>query len=279
MVNPVYDLTNTGRSYESILMVFLILASMTFVSVFVFDKLVAPNISLNIIFLQTIRVLIVLVIAFTAVFIIRRMKKRISNRTGSQAASFFEFIMIALLFTVSVFSLMHIFNVDTSTLLIRGGIISLTVGLIVSTFVGNTLAGMLVQLLSLYHVGDTVLVNSVPCRVEEMSAFVTRFRNDAGGILSIPNTAISQGGVIVTRFSDLEKGVTVNRLPYAKGDRVYTTYLNAEGVVDGLDSIHTRIKLDSGRELFFLNNSILTGSIAVAKITGDTEKEKKPGLE
>jgi len=252
---------------------------MTFVSVFVFDKLVAPNISLNIIFLQTIRVLIVLLITFTAVFIIRRMKKRISNRTGTQAASFFEFLMIALLFTVSVFSLMHIFNVDTSTLLISGGIISLTVGLIVSTFVGNTLAGMLVQLLSLYHVGDTVLVNSVPCRVEEMSAFVTRFRNDAGGILSIPNTAISQGGVIVTRFSDLEKGVTVNRLPYAKGDRVYTTYLNAEGVVDGLDSIHTRIKLDSGRELFFLNNSILTGSIAVAKITGDTEKEKKPGLE
>ena len=67
---------NTERSYENILMVFLILASMTFVSVFVFDELVAPNMSLNIMFLQTIRVLIVLVITFATVFIIRRMKKR-----------------------------------------------------------------------------------------------------------------------------------------------------------------------------------------------------------
>jgi len=67
----------------------------------------------------------------------------------------------------------------------------------------------------------------------------------------------------------------VSRLPYAKDDRVYTTYMNAEGVVVALDSMHTRIRLDSGRELSFLNNSVLSGTIAVAKIVGEKKEEKK----
>lgn len=269
-------LTVSNGSIKHVLLVFLILASMTIVSVFAFDELVAPTIPPNVIFLQTSRVLIVLATTILAVFIVRRMKRLLSGRIGTQPAGLFEFIMIALLVTISVFSLLHVFNVDTNTLLLSGGIISLTVGLVVSTFVGDTLAGMLVLLLNLYRVGDTVLVNNIPSRVVEMNALVTRFRNDAGGIISIPNTAISQGGVIVTRFSDLGE-VTVNRLTYAKGDRVYTTYMNSEGVVSALDSIHTRIKLDSGREVSFLNNSVLSGSIAVARIVEDKGEEKKMG--
>ena len=258
-----------------ILIVFLVLASLTLVSVFAFDELLAPTIAPNVVFLQTLRVLIVLTTTAIAIFVIRRMKKAISSRTRTNIASFFEFVMIAILLIMSGFSLLHIFNVDTNTLLISGGIISLTVGLIVSTFVGDTLAGMLVFLLNLYRVGDTVLVNSIPCRVEEMSTLVTRFRNDAGGMLSIPNTAISQGGVIITRFSDLKNVTTVSRLPYEKGDRVYTTYMNAKGVVVALDSIHTRIRLDTGMELSFLNNSVLSGTVAVAKIVDEGNEAKK----
>jgi small-conductance mechanosensitive channel len=272
----VHNLNETKNSAWRILVIFIALASMILVSVFLFDELVAPKIIPNLIFLQTLRVIIVLATTAIAVFIVRRVKKIIFGRR-TNAANFFEFIMVALVFITSAFQLLHIFNVDTNILLISGGIISITVGLIVSTFVGDTLAGMLVFLLNLYHVGDTVLVNSVPCRVEEMSALVTRFRNAAGGILSVPNTAISQGGVIVTRFPDQQDGATLNRLPYAKGDRIYTTYMNAEGVVEELDSIHTRIKLDSGLELSFLNNSVLSGSIAVARIVINKNEEKKKG--
>jgi small-conductance mechanosensitive channel len=258
-----------------ILIVFLVLVSMTLVSIFAFDELVVPTITLNVVFLQTIRVLIVLATTGIAIFVIRRMKKAISSRTKTTIAAFFEFVMIAILLIMSSFSLLHIFNVDTNTLLISGGIISITVGLVVSTFVGDTLAGMLVFLLNLYRIGDAVLVNSVPCRVEEMSTLVTRFRNDAGGMLSIPNTAISQGGVIITRFPELKNVATVSRLPYEKGDRVYTTYMNAEGVVVALDSIHTRIRLDAGMEISFLNNSVLSGTVAVAKIVDEHREAKK----
>ena len=268
---------DTKHSVWRILFAVLALASMTLISIFVFDELVAPKISPNIVFVQTLRVLVVLFTTGVAVFVIKRTKRFILGKTRTNAANFFEFVMIVLVILMSTFSLLHIFNVDTNTLLISGGIISITVGLVVSTFVGDTLAGMLVFLLNLYRVGDTVLVNNVPCKVENMSALVTRFRNDTGGRLSIPNTAISDGGVIITRFPDLENGAAISRLPYVKGDRVYTTYMNAQGVVTALDSIHTQIKLDSGMELSFLNNSVLSGTVAVAKIVSDnqlkTEKE------
>jgi hypothetical protein len=43
-------------------------------------------------------------------------------------------------------------------------------------------------------------------------------------------------------------------------------YMNEEGVVRELTPLHTVIVLDSGRELTFLNNSVLSGAVAIAKI-------------
>jgi small-conductance mechanosensitive channel len=116
-----------------------------------------------------------------------------------------------------------------------------------------------------YKVGDTVLINNIPCKVEKITSLVTRVKNDSGGQIAIPNTAIMQGSVIVTAFGDSDADV-VGRLPYAKGDRIYTTYLNQEGVVSEITPFHTRIVLDSGKELTFLNTSVLTGTVAIARI-------------
>ena len=93
----------------------------------------------------------------------------------------------------------------------------------------------------------------------------TKVKNDLGGRISIPNTAIMQGGVIVTSFSGPDIDV-MSRLPYAQGDRIYTTYLNQEGIVTELTPFHTRILLDSDKEVTFLNTSVLTGNVAVARI-------------
>lgn len=53
---------------------------------------------------------------------------------------------------------------------------------------------------------------------------------------------------------------------HARADRIVSTYMNEEGVVQELTPLHTVIALDSGRELTFLNNSVLSGAVAVAKI-------------
>ncbi len=242
------------------------LAVLIFMGVYAFDELVAPKIMLEHVFLQSIRILIVVVFAVAAVIFVRRGRSALSGRINGQAIAFYEFLFMSLVLLLATFSILRIFNVDTNTLLLSGGIISITIGLIVSTFVGNILAGMLVFLLNLFKIGDVVLVNGIPAHVEEMSAFVTRFKNDAGGVLSIPNTAISSGSVMVTRFHEGHVTGSFGRLPYSKGDRVYTTYMNEEGVVVELDPIHTRIHLNSGKSVTFMNNSVLSGSVAVARV-------------
>jgi hypothetical protein len=83
--------------------------------------------------------------------------------------------------------------------------------------------------------------------------------------MSIPNSAIASGAVIMVAIHKHE-AKSLSRLPYAIGDRILTTYMNAEGVVQELTPLHTVIALDSGKELTFLNNSVLSGAVAVARI-------------
>ena len=88
--------------------------------------------------------------------------------------------------------------------------------------------------------------------------------------MSIPNSAIASGSVIITAIHKFESK-SQSRLPYNVGDRVITSYKNEEGKVKELTSLYTTIVLDSGMEIRFLNNSILTGSVAIAKITQTKE--------
>jgi small-conductance mechanosensitive channel len=241
------------------------LVVLTLVSVFLFDQLVAEQIGLSGLFRQTGRALIVVLFGFLIIFSIRRSRHLLSKHVGVHLATVFQFFMILGVGIVLIFAFLDIFQVSPSSLLIGGGIVSIVVGLVVSTFVGNILAGTLVLMTHPFRVGDTVLVNNVPGRVEEITAMATKVKNDVGGRIVIPNTAIMQGGVIITSFSGHEADVMV-RLPYSSGDRIYTTYLNQEGVVTELTSFYTKILLDSGKELTFLNTSVLTGNVAVARI-------------
>jgi small-conductance mechanosensitive channel len=160
---------------------------------------------------------------------------------------------------------LHTLGVSPESLLTGAGIASLTIGIIISTFVGGILSGALVFTTHGFRVGDDVLINNIPGRIVDITALVTKIRTDVGQI-SVPNSAIASGSVILTAIHKHEIK-SFNRLPYEAGDRVITTYINEEGIVKELTPFHTVIKLDSGREVTFLNNSVLTGMIAVAKIT------------
>jgi small-conductance mechanosensitive channel len=235
-------------------------------SVYLFDQLIAGPIGFTSILRQVGRILIVVIFSSIAIIVIRRLKPLLTKHVGVHVATVFQTIMIIIACIVMIFAILHIFQVSPSSLLIGGGIVSIVFGLVVSTSVGNLLAGTFILMTHPYKVGDTILINNIPCKVEEITSFITRVKNDFGGRIAIPNTAIMQGSVIVTSFDDYDTDVA-NRLPYAKGDRIYTTYLNQEGVVTEITPFHTRIVLDSGKELTFLNTSVLTGNVAIARIS------------
>ena len=85
-------------------------------------------------------------------------------------------------------------------------------------------------------------------------------------MIIIPNTALISGSIIVTKMPSDDDSAPGSRLPYTLGDRVYTTYLNEDGVVKEISPLQTKILLDSGKTITFLNTSVMTGTVAIAKV-------------
>jgi small-conductance mechanosensitive channel len=185
-------------------------------------------------------------------------------RLGAPAATVLQFSIGAIAVLVMSFGVLHTLGVSPESLLAGAGIATITVGLIISTFVSGILAGALVFTTHSFRVGDDVLVNNVPGKIIDMTALVTKIRTDVGQ-MSIPNSAIASGAVIMVAIHKHEVK-SLSRLPYVIGYRVVSTYMNEEGVVKELTPLHTVIVLDSGRELTFLNNSVLSGAVAIAKV-------------
>jgi small-conductance mechanosensitive channel len=181
--------------------------------------------------------------------------------------------MLAIATLIFLFFLLGIINVSATELLTGAGIISITAGLVISTFVGSILSGFLVFTNYKYRVGDNVMINNVPGKVTEMTALIMRIQTDVGQI-TIPNSAIASGGVIITIVRDSET-LKETRLHFKLSDRVISPYNNEQGIIKQITPYYTVIQLDSGKEITYLNNSILSGTVVVAKITQTSTENKK----
>jgi small-conductance mechanosensitive channel len=255
------DLVNSFRRF-AIILTFLIVLGLS--TIYIFDLFVAAPINLPIFLRQAFRITLIFSFSLVTMLLLRRARPLLTTRIGAQAATVLQFFIGAIVIIVMSFGVLHTLGVSPETLLTGAGIISITIGLIISTFVGGILAGALVFTSHQFRVGDTVIVNNIPGKVTDMTAIVTRIRTDVGQ-MSIPNSAIASGTVIVTTVHKYE-AKSQSRLPYSTGDRVVTTYMNEEGIVKELTPLHTTVLLDSGKELAFLNNSVLSGAVAIARV-------------
>jgi small-conductance mechanosensitive channel len=259
--DPLAGILNSLRKLFVFLVSIAVLAVSTLV---IFELFVAEPVNLPVIIKQLGYLAIFFGFWLTAIYYLRRVKNLLTPRLGLQVATIAQFLLLAIALLVMVFTVLDIFGVPISTLLTSAGIITVTVGLIISTFVGGLLSGALVFTTHQLKVGEDVMVNNMPGKIVDMTALVIRIRTDVGQI-TIPNSAIASGGVIVTTM--LKPEVTQEtRLHYNVGDRVITSYRNEEGTVKELTAFHTTVALDSGAEITFLNTSVLTGTVAVAKI-------------
>ena len=246
----------------SIFLTFLVVLGVS--TIYIYDLFIAATINIPSFLTQTFRI-IILGFWLTVILLLRQAKSFMTTRIGNQAATVLQFLMGAIAVIVMSFGVLHTLGVSPETLLTGAGIISITMGLVISTFVGGILAGALVFTTHRFKVGDTVLVNNIPGKVTDITAIVTIISTDIGQI-SIPNSAIASGAVIITAVHKYEAKYE-SRLPYSIGDRVVTSFMNEGGVVEELNPLRTKILLDSGKELTFLNSSIISGIIAIAKVT------------
>ncbi len=252
--------------------VFIVIFAISTVSVF--GLFATGPFNLPLFFQQLGDVIIVFGFGLTALYLLSRAKPLLAPHVGLQAATISQFFLMAIALATMTFVTLGIFGVPISTLLTGAGIISVTVGLIISTFVGSILSGTLVFTTYQFKIGEDVMVNNVPGKIIDMTALVMRIRTDVGQI-TIPNSAIASGGVIITaiRKPDVNQE---NRLQYLVGDRIITSYKNEEGIVKEITAFHTTVVLDSGKEIKFLNNSVLSGAVAIAKISQPQQTPSHP---
>jgi len=258
-------MANVIRSLKRLVFYLIILFILTVGSITVFDQLFAKPVSLPMLFDQAVNIIIIVVFSLVAIFLIMRSKSLLTQQIGDQAATIVQYALFAITALFMTFAILNYLGVSPTALLAGAGIISLTAGLVVSTFVGSILSGALVFTTHQFKVGDTVIVNNIPGEVSEMTPFVMRIRTEVGQ-MSIPNSAIASGGVIITAVHKFE-GMREGRLHYALGDRVVTSYMNEQGTIKELTPLHTVVKLDSGKEITYLNSSVFSGAVAIAKVT------------
>ena len=251
-------------SFKKFAIVLAFLTILGFSTVYLFDLFVAAPINVFAFSRETFRIILIVGFWLIILLFLRRAKPFMTSRVGAQAATLLQFSIGAVGVLVMSFGVLHTLGVSPESLLAGAGIATITIGLIVSTFVGGVFSGALVFTTHSFKVGDLVLVNNIPGRILDMTALVTKIETDVG-LMSIPNSAIASGAVLLMAVHkhDIK---SLNRLPYVAGDRVVSTYMNEEGVVQELTPLHTVIALDSGKELTYLNTSVLSGAIAVAKI-------------
>jgi small-conductance mechanosensitive channel len=258
-------LANALASVKKFITITVLLIVCASAAIFLFEQQVAEPVKLSTLLRQSIDTAIVIIAGSAIVFLIRRFRNVMVKRIGPQLATIFQLFMMLIAIVITLFTVLDIFQVSAMALLLGGGIVTLVIGLIVSNLVGSTFAGTLILISNAFKVGDNVLVNNVPGRIEEITTMFTRIRNDMGGMIVIPNTALISGSIIVTKMPH-DDSAPGSRLPYTLGDRVYTTYLNENGTVKEITPLQTKILLDSGKTITFLNTSVMTGMVAIARI-------------
>ncbi len=266
-------MTAIVNSLKRLMISFIILIGVALITVMAYNLFISGTISGSVgekaILYDTIGLAIIIGFWSTILLFIRRTRPLMAKHLGEQTTTMLQVIMAAIAVLFMIFAILTVLHVEAQSLLTGAGFASITIGLIVSTFVGGILAGALVFATHKLRVGDTVIVNNVPGIVTDLTALVTRIRTDVG-FVTIPNSAISSGAIVITKLHKYEGGQFA-RLPYGVGDRVATTLMPGEGTVKSITALRTVLLLDSGKELTILNNSIFSGSVTIAKLTQQEE--------
>jgi small-conductance mechanosensitive channel len=219
---------------------------------------------------DTFRLAIIVLAGGLVILLTRRLRLTIAGQAGAHLASMITFFMIILTAVGVFFGILNTLQVSTETLLLGGGIFSIVVGLVISTLFGNVISGALMLTTFPFKVGDGVMVNNVPGRIEQITTLYTSISTNSGGETIIPNSAIITGSITISKLPLGDSGFGT-RLHYSVGDRVYTSYTASEGIVTEITPFYTKVLLDTGREAAIPNSGIFSGMVHVAVVKGYTE--------
>ncbi len=271
-------MASASTHFRRFVLIVIAIGAVAYVIDFVFGALISSEatfLGLQFSTRQVVQSSIVAIAGILVVLFIRRFTRQLRHLVGPYPASVFSYVLMVLDFFVVIISVLEILNVPANSLLLGGSFGAIIVGLAVSTLFGNIFSGALMLFAKPVAVGDEVLINSMPGRIEEISTLFTKIANESGTQTILPNSALLSGAVTLTKVS---VGRTSSGLPFKPGDKIYTSYVGGEGVVKGIGSLYTDVTLVGGRDVKIPNVGILNGSISIALLNSASGPEFKVTL-
>jgi small conductance mechanosensitive channel len=189
----------------------------------------------------------------------------------SASISFFIAVTISL---IAIISLMYQWNTNPESILVGGGVAAIIVGIGVSTIIGNMLSAVLMLTAFPARIGDSIHVvnDNIGGKIAEINFFFTRITTSEGAEYVVPNNAIVQGNVRITK----DVPIYSLQLPFIEGDDIElkdssTMY---RGTVNRITANFTTLRHGPNNEYetILANRAIVAGNfVVIKKISGKND--------
>jgi len=252
------------KEFRSLAIKTLILVVGVWAALRLFGIFVAPSIGLTHSHIQIAGTVITVAISFVIINATRHILHKFA-RTQPQYSSGISFFVILLVSLVASIAILYLWNVNPQEILVGGGVAAIVIGIGVSTIVGNIFSGGLMLTTFPAKIGDSIFIvnDNVRGKIEEITMMYTKVMTDQGTEYVVPNNAIMQGTIRITKASPLEE-----QLPFAEGDHIELTDSTGKytGIVTKITMNFTTIRNDdNNKETIFSNQMIQSGRFIITK--------------
>jgi small conductance mechanosensitive channel len=243
---------------------FLLVAG-TWAGLYIFGIL-EPYLGIKQVHVQITGTIATLAISFILITGIRRLLQRMIPRIGVHLSASISFFMAIIILLLAIITLMYQWNIDPQSILVGGGVAAVIVGIGISNLVGNMLSAGLMLTTFPAKIGDSIYIvnDKIRGKVVEISFIYTKIITEEGTEYIVPNNAIVQGNVRITKdvsSYDLQ-------LPFVQGEDIEVTDSSKSysGTVTKITTNFTTLSSrGSNSEIILSNNSIMSGQFVIIK--------------
>ncbi|HEY1961375.1 MAG TPA: mechanosensitive ion channel family protein [Rhizomicrobium sp.] len=125
-----------------------------------------------------------------------------ANLTGTTATGFQRVIVFALLTFGASFATLRYFGFDLTAVLTTSAIVTGVVGFAMQPTLSSMIAGLALHADRAVHVGDCVLLDNEPVRIESMNWRAAIGRRPDGQVIVVPNAKLTEASTQVLRAAD-----------------------------------------------------------------------------
>ena len=244
----------------------LLLVAATWLCLYVIG-LIGPYTGIKQLHIQIAGSIATIIISLIVITAIRRLLITTISRIGPHLSASISFFIAVTISLIAIINLMYQWNTNPESILVGGGVAAIIVGIGLSTIIGNMLSAGLMLTAFPARIGDSIhIVNdNIGGKVEEINFIFTKIITNEGAEYVVPNNAIVQGNVRITKGPPLYS----TQLPFAEGDNIEikdssTMY---RGTVTRITSNFTTLQHSENNtyETILANSAILSGNFIIIR--------------